>query len=124
MSLFLFLLQLSLPNLYATPGMVRPLTTTEICARKWRLDQRYVTARMKRLAFERYRIPVSRRANYVIDHWIPRELGGADHLLNLFPQPKAEAKRKDRDENRLHRAVCAGTIALATAQKEIVLWGR
>lgn len=120
----LLALHLALPNLYATPGLVRPLTTAEICATKWGLDQRYVTARMKRLAFQRYRIPVSRRAGYVIDHWIPRELGGADHLSNLFPQPKAEAKLKDRDENRLHRAVCAGTMTLEAAQKEIVQWGR
>lgn len=120
----LLLLQLSLPNLSVTPGMVRPLTREQVCAVRWGLDQRHVTPRMKRLTFERYRIPVARRANYVIDHWISRALGGADDLSNLFPQPKAEAKLKDRTENKLHRDVCAGRVTLATAQKEIVQWGR
>lgn len=117
-------LQLALPNLDVTPGIVRPLTTAQVCAVRWGLDQRHVTPRMKRLAFERYGIPVARRSAYVIDHWIPRELAGADHLLNLFPQPTAEAKLKDRTEHTLHRAVCAGTITLAAAQQAIVQWGR
>lgn len=32
----------------ATPGVVRPLTTAEICHTKWGKDERHVTPKMKR----------------------------------------------------------------------------
>jgi putative intracellular protease/amidase len=54
---------------------------------------------------------------------VPRELGGADDERNLWPQPLAEARVKDRQENALHRAVCAGTVTLAAAQAQMRQWG-
>jgi hypothetical protein len=57
-----------------------------------------------------------------IDHIIPLELGGANDITNLFPEPgtgKASYQGKDRLENRLHAMVCAGTITLAAARTGI-----
>jgi hypothetical protein len=58
-----------------------------------------------------------------IDHLISRELGGADAIENLWPEPFGtqpwNAVRKDRLENRLHKDVCNGTITLEDAQREI-----
>jgi hypothetical protein len=46
-------------------------------------------------------------------------------VLNLWPEPWTEARHvKDPEENRLHKAVCAGTITLAAAQQQIARWGR
>lgn len=101
---------------------VRPLTTLQVCQTKWGLDARHVSAAMKQQVFARDRIPWATRTRYVVDHRVPRELAGADVLVNLWVQPLADAHLKDRDENRLHRAVCAGTLSLAVAQQQMRLW--
>jgi hypothetical protein len=57
-----------------------------------------------------------------VDHLISRELGGADMIDNLWPQPYTQhpgAHEKDWLENRLHKDVCSGIISLEEAQQEI-----
>lgn len=102
-----------------TPGAIRPLTTAQVCAIRWGVDVRHVTPAMKRHVFEAYRIPLSDRHLYVVDHLISREIAGADVVRNLWPQPIAEAKVKDRLENRLRALTCAGAITLEVAQQAI-----
>lgn len=61
-------------------------------------------------------------SGYELDHLIPLELGGAITRANLWPEPWAEprgAHRKDDLENALRRAVCGGSLPLATAQSAI-----
>lgn len=118
----LLALQLSLPNRDATPAMVRPLPIAAICTTKWGLDKRHVTLAMKRAVARRAGIPESDWSRYVFDHIVPRQLAGADDVANLQLQLKAVAKRKDVDETRLHRAVCAGQVSLGAAQREMVRW--
>jgi hypothetical protein len=113
-------------NPILTPGVARPLTTAQVCSTKWGKDRRHVTERMKRHVFAAYGVPLTDRKRYEVDHLIPRELGGADDVLNLWPQSWTGAQNahlKDRDENRLHRAVCAGTLTLAAAQTAMRTWG-
>jgi len=58
-----------------------------------------------------------------IDHLISRELGGADATSNMWPECYAgrwNASMKDRLENRLHKEVCAGRLALEDARQMIV----
>jgi hypothetical protein len=57
-----------------------------------------------------------------LDHLISRELGGADDVRNLWPEPKSgpwNALMKDRLENRLRREVCHGGMTLEEAQHAI-----
>lgn len=60
---------------------------------------------------------------YEEDHICPLELGGNPRdPSNLRPQKWTgpwNAHVKDKLENRLHKLVCAGTIDLETAQREI-----
>jgi hypothetical protein len=58
--------------------------------------------------------------NYELDHKIPLCFGGPDKWSNLQLQPWEEAMRKDHDERRLCRAVCAGKMTQSDAVKEIV----
>ncbi len=52
------------------------------------------------------------------DHLIPLELGGDPRdPRNLWPEPGASPNPKDRLENALHTAVCAGRVTLADAQR-------
>ncbi len=122
-----------IPNLNITPGSVRAgLSKTKICKIKWGKDQRHVTAAMKRKVFALYGysgnddprcVPAGKR-HCEIDHLISRELGGADEVINLWPQAYGtspwNAVLKDKLENRLHKEMCAGTIPLKKARDMLV----
>jgi hypothetical protein len=102
-----------LPNPKLTPGRVAERDT----------DRAGVTIAMERKVFARYRLPWARRPEFKIDHLIPRELGGADTIDNLWPQ-KIRAKpygadRKELLAEVLLQKVRAGKMTLAQAQEEI-----
>lgn len=100
-------------------------TTAQVCAPHYAREHRHVPRYLRDQIYTRYGIPRGQRRPYVIDHRVPLELGGTNDPSNLFPQPPPEAKRKDRDESRLHDAVCSGVMSLAAAQAEIRrLWAR
>jgi hypothetical protein len=110
------------PHVDITPGATRPLSQRAVCSTKWGLDRRAVTLSMKRQVAAAYGILWSEHGKYEFDHLIPRELGGADDVTNLWPQPWTgphNARQKDRLENALHRAVCAGQLSLRDAQESI-----
>ncbi len=127
-----------LPDLSSTTGAIRLHSKSTICAVKWGKDERHVTKKMKDDAYALYGTapgegvcafkthtgksgkPVTEGCE--VDHLISRELGGADTPENLWPQPYTQhpgAHEKDWLENELHKEVCAGTISLTDAQKEI-----
>lgn len=124
--MLLLVLQLALPNLELTPGLARGLTQATVCATRWGLDHRHVTPAMRRAVARRYGVPLSsikasgKGPCCELDHLIPRELAGADAVDNLWLQKWADARKKDRLENWLHREVCAGRLSLEAAQLEIV----
>lgn len=101
-----------------TPQTIR----TTICVPGWTRTIRppvSYTTRIKRAL-----LPSGRRlAEYELDHWVPLALGGAPYdPRNLVLQPWPEARRKDRLEVQLARAVCAGRISLHDAQLRIGEW--
>ncbi len=64
-------------------------------------------------------------ADYELDHLIPVALGGHPTASNnLWLQSWPDAATKDRDELRLHREVCAGSMTLEQAQHDMLTtWG-
>lgn len=116
-----------LPDPACTPGVADPAVTqadihATICVAGYsgrvRPPTSY-TAPLKLAQMVRYgdTLPASQ---YEEDHLISLELGGAPRdPLNLWPEPGASPNLKDATENRLHRAVCAGTMTLAAAQHAI-----
>ena len=114
----------ALPDAALTPGTVRLLSKEEICATKWGLDRRLVSLRMKQHVARAYNIQWAERDQYEFDHLIPRSLGGADDILNLWPQRWAEARKKDAQEVRLSRAMCRNEVSLRAAQTQMRRWGR
>ncbi len=102
-----------LPNPKLTPGRIA----------KRPADTRGVTERMREKVFQRYKIPVERRSKYTIDLLIPKELGGADAIENLWPQ-KLDARpygprRKQLLARRFLEFIAAGQMTLAEAQREM-----
>jgi hypothetical protein len=112
------------PDPTLTPGVTTSLTRAAICSTKWGKDARHVTLTMRKQVFAAYRIPYEKHALYELDHLVPRELGGADDIRNLWPEPWSDAHKKDRAENAANRALCRGEISLEAAQAQMKAWGR
>ncbi len=101
-----------------------------ICNKNWstsseRPSSNYTTAlKIKQLV--ELGLKDTRTGDYEEDHLISLELGGnPTDPNNLWPEPytasiaNGGAKKKDLVENFLHAQICAGTITLVNAQKEI-----
>ncbi len=120
---------LELPNRLQTPGAIVTTDAAMVCAPGYARNARKVTPALRNAAFNAYGIPrgrpayrggfPSRRRLYALDHLVPLELGGANNVRNLWPQPRSEAKDKDRIEKALHAAVCSGQLPLIDAQQRI-----
>lgn len=122
-----------LNNLSLTPGVVRTGDTNEVCNGGSTKQFRHTTEAMKRQVYAIYGVdksrvlpgdsaPFAKPPYFEIDHLISLELGGADDVMNLWPQPYYQhpgAHEKDAVENYLHREVCAGRMSLTDAQKQI-----
>lgn len=110
-----------LPDSGVTPGAVATRDTAVVCHRST-VTVRHTTAAMKTAVYRSYRITTHPTGSYEVDHLIPLELGGADTVTNLWPEPAAPLPgfhQKDVLENTLHRLACTGAIALDSAQRGI-----
>ena len=130
-----------LPDDKGTPGQVAIHDTQKVCSTKWGLDARAVTEAMKKQVYAEYGVVKgkgicklvshkSRNGKTVtrgceIDHRISRDVGGADVLENLWPQPyltpsKPGAYQKDKLEVWLNKQVCkTHTMTLEEAQQAL-----
>jgi hypothetical protein len=118
------------PDPQLTPGVADPAVTqanigSTICVAGYSGRVRNVPQSEKDEVYREYGIAYHAPGQYEVDHLISLELGGSNHIKNLWPEPYAgtdNAHRKDGMENRLHAEVCAGQITLAQGQDEIVHW--
>lgn len=111
-----------LPDARCTPGATLRVGRPQVCRSGYSRSVRNVSTAEKAAVYVRYNIRHHRPFSYEIDHLIPLELGGSNALRNLWPEPyggRAGARVKDRLENALHRAVCAGRLGLRAAQHQI-----
>lgn len=128
-----------LPDLKLTPGVATNETAKELCDKDFHTaDVRSVTDAQKNEVYRRYGLKPNTgyctpkpyktkkgkkiKQGCEVDHLISLEIGGANDIKNLWPQPYDEhpgAHEKDKLENFLHRQVCAGKMTLPAAQKAI-----
>jgi hypothetical protein len=94
----------AIPDPHLTPGEVVSTERAAACAQGH--TRRPNTVEAAHRVLELYGVPFSQRHNYEVDHLVPRCLGGADAMANLWPQPLEEAVRKDEKEREICRAVC------------------
>ena len=113
----------ALPNRSLTPGYTRPVKLSELCRMRQPNAPRDEDVSVAQKVFREYGLPVSTSGSYELDYLITPDLGGADDVRNLWPEPYGStvwnAHVKDELEDRLHRMVCDGQLDLATAQTEI-----
>ena len=93
------------PDPKKTPGPAEPtLYQAQVCSSSFDTkDYRRGSKSERRCILARYRKP---SYAFTYDHLVPLELGGLDGCDNLWPQPRAEAKRKDQLKNALQAHVC------------------
>jgi hypothetical protein len=124
-ALVVALLAWTLPNASITPGAVVSSDPTIVCVRGYSRTVRppydYAWRKFRVEVFVAYGIPHDQWSRFTIDHDVPLSLGGApEDLRNVWPEPKAEAKRKDEVEDALLDATCyRHTMTLAAAQAAI-----
>jgi hypothetical protein len=123
------------PNPVRTPGATNPDISQDniretICNPRWstksiRPPASY-TNQLKIEQIREYGYSDSALKDYEEDHFIPLELGGnPTDPRNLWPEPfetsipDGGAHSKDKVENYLHAEVCAGSLTLEQAQREI-----
>jgi hypothetical protein len=118
----------SMPDPRLTPGLAATHNAAVVCAAGYPERARHVTDATKAAVYREYgKRPISytdaqgklHRICCEIDHLIPLELGGSNDVRNLWPQPWAEARKKDQVENYLRREVCSGRMSLRDAQRAI-----
>lgn len=109
-----------LPDPACTPGAIFTAARLgAICTPGYSRSVRNVPESLKRSVYAAYGIASHAPGSYEVDHLVPLELGGNNSIANLWPQASPGYHRKDTIENRLHGAVCAGSVGLRTAQLQI-----
>jgi len=111
------------PNPTLTPGATVPVSQADICSvRESAVKGRPVLASVGKKVFAEYGIRNPQPRRYELDYLIDPDLGGSDDSRNLWPQPYSaqwNAHVKDALEEHLRELVCAGTIPLSEAQRDI-----
>ena len=122
------------PDPMSTPGQIVSMDQDTACA--WGRSPRLYDANKEayteqaHYVFDIYGIDYSRHSEFELDHLVPRCIGGADTVRNLWPQHCDEwsagrlhcilgaAADKDVDERRICRAVCyARTMTIGDGQR-------
>jgi len=103
------------------PAVTPATLGTTICKIGWTTTVRpptSVTNRIKKDTDVAYGLPATTKGE--LDHLISLELGGAPaDPRNLWVEPGSIPNPKDTVENRLHAAVCSGSVSLTAAQHAI-----
>ena len=98
------------------------MAVADLCATR-RATPRVIPARVRQAVVRDYSMEHVPAHEYELDYLITPELGGSDDRRNLWPERYSSeqwnARVKDELEQLLPRLVCAGTLPLATAQREM-----
>lgn len=109
----------TMPDDFLTPGAVADTDPGVVCKRGYAKAHRHTSNATRAAVYRAYGIAKGDR-RYVIDHRVPIELGGADVMENLWPEPRRgdhSAHDKDRLEKAYRRSVCSRhSVPLAAAQ--------
>lgn len=115
----------ALPDRRCSPGAYYGgLTSSVICSASFRTSMIRDVPQSEKYDVEREYGMAARLYGRTIeiDHIVPLELGGANDIANLYPEPGSGAAsyhEKDKLENRLHALVCAGAMTLSAARRDI-----
>ena len=111
---------------YATPGKFCTVSDADFDGYRYPEHiahcHRNISKEQKRTAANIYGIAYSDWNKYEFDHLIPLSIGGANDVLNLWPEPIADAKLKDDLEFVLFNKISTGEVTQANAAKQMIDW--
>ncbi len=111
------------PDPRLTPGATRKVTLNDVCSMAHEEVVGQVSTPLRQEVFREYGIMNVGGGDYEVDYLIAPGLGGVEDIRNLWPEPSTSptwnAYVKDALEERLHEMVCAGTLDISTAQRDI-----
>jgi anti-sigma factor RsiW len=111
------------PDRSLTPGATRRVTAGDVCSVAHEEVVGEVSTSLRQEVFREYGIANAHADDYEVDYLIAPGLGGVEEIHNLWPEPYTSrtwnAHVKDDLEEHLHQMVCAGTLDLPTAQRDI-----
>jgi hypothetical protein len=110
------------PLAYLTPGATRPIAVADLCTRRVAAPQE-IPSHVRLAVVRDYRMESLPDRDYELDYLITPELGGSGDRRNLWPERYTSAlwnaRVKDELEQLLPTLVCAGTLPLAVAQRDM-----
>lgn len=118
----------ALPDRRCSPGAYSSkLTKAVICSATFRTGpiRNVPDSEKHQVEIEYGLTPKPYGSTLEIDHIVSLELGGSNNAANLYPEEATFSDKspgyhvKDKLENAAHKAVCAGTISLHSAQQQI-----
>ncbi len=115
------------PNPTLTPGVLCAPTDADYKGRVYpeqiaRCDRNIGVAEKAIVAQAYGNIPRTQWSNYEFDHLIPLCAGGGNDVHNLWPEPIAEAREKDKLEVQICNAMQAGRLSQAQAVVMVHQW--
>ena len=115
------------PDFSQTPGLLCSTTDADFSGLDYpesiaRCNRHISDAEKAKVAARYGNIPRADWSNYEFDHLLPICAGGSNSSDNLWPEPLAEAKKKDILEVDICLALRAGTIKQADAVQKIYDW--
>jgi hypothetical protein len=98
------------------PDVTQATISQTICKAGWAKSVRPPASYTSKL--KRQQLPAGASAkDYQLDHLMPIEIGGAPKdAANLHIVAIERAKADDKEENRLHKSVCDGSMTLEAAR--------
>ena len=115
-----------LPDPAKTPGWLCTATDPNFAERRYKeqiaICNRNVPTYERDAVGAAYGIASANFASYEFDHYIPLSIGGSDDQRNLWPQPHAEALRKDAVEQQAFDGMNNGTLTQAQAIALVRAW--
>jgi hypothetical protein len=114
-----------LPDMSCTPGAIDPAITqatigSTICRSGYTDTVRPPESQTEAFKFNEAEPAYGQHdVHGELDHLVPLELGGANDAANLWVEAGSIPNPKDRVENALNDAVCAGRMSLRAAQRKI-----
>jgi hypothetical protein len=111
-----------IPDSRLTPGAAIIADQHTVCTQT-NQKNKAVSVALQKEVFAEYGIAGAEPRAYEVDYLVTPALGGADDIRNLWPHSHSatmwNAQVKDALEDRLREMVCAGSLDLSKAQREI-----
>ena len=110
------------PIAHLTPGATRSIAVADLCTRRAGAP-RVIPMHVRQAVLRDYSLEDLPAEEYELDYLITPELGGSDDRRNLWPEryssERWNARVKDELEQLLPTLVCAGTLPLSIAQRDM-----